>query len=286
MTFRLISILFFLSLGITSAYAGNVWSAVRYPLTGPPQVIGSYAAGCIAGAVALPLVGEGYQVMRVSRNRYYGHPQLTRFVERLGQWTAAQGSRLLIGDLGQPRGGPAPTGHRSHQSGLDVDVWFLQQPAGQTLARAETEQIEMLSMIRATEGTLLPSRWSPGYREALRQAALAPEVERIFVNAIIKQALCDSETDRRWLEKVRPWWGHDAHFHVRLACPPDSGQCKPQKPLPPGDGCDADLRNWVRDIVQAARSPKPYRKPEPPSADRLPATCNAVLYGPTAQHAP
>jgi len=110
----------------------------------------------------LPLVGDGYQVMRPSRNRYYGHPLLIRLVERLGQQAAAQGGRLLIGDLGQPRGGPMPNGHRSHQSGLDVDVWFLQQPRGRTLARAETEQIEMLSMIRATEGTLHGSRWSPG----------------------------------------------------------------------------------------------------------------------------
>jgi penicillin-insensitive murein endopeptidase len=267
---------------MTSAHAGNAWSAVRYPLTGPPQVIGSYAAGCIAGAVALPLVGEGYQVMRVSRNRYYGHPQLVRFVERLGQQAAAQGSRLLIGDLGQPRGGPTPTGHRSHQSGLDVDVWFLQQPRDRVLSRAETEQIDMPSMVRMTEGTL-NSRWSPRYRDALKQAALSPEVERIFVNAIIKQALCYSETDRRWLNKVRPWWGHDAHFHVRLACPPDSAQCRPQKPFPPGDGCGSDVANWVQDIVQAARSPRPYRKSEPPSADRLPAACNGVLENPTAQ---
>ncbi len=266
--------------------AGNGWSTVAYPLAGPPEVIGSYAAGCIAGAVPLPLVGDGYQVMRSSRNRYYGHPLLIRFVERLAQQTATRGGRLLIGDLGQPRGGPMPNGHRSHQSGLDVDVWFLQQPRERTLSRADTEQIEMLSMIRATEGTLNQSRWMPGYRDALKLAAQSPEVDRIFVNAIIKQALCESETDRRWLEKVRPWWGHDAHFHVRLACPPGSDQCKPQKSLPFGDGCDPDLRNWVRDIVQAARSPKPYRKPEPPSADRLPAACDAVLYNPTAWKAP
>ncbi len=282
MTLRFISILFLLSFGMASAHAGNAWSAVRYPLAGPPHVIGSYAAGCIAGAVALPLVGEGYQVMRVSRNRYYGHPQLVRLVERLGRQAAAQGSRLLIGDLGQPRGGPTPTGHRSHQSGLDVDVWFLQQPRDRVLSRAETEQIDMPSMVRMTEGTLNP-RWSPRYRDALKQAALSPEVERIFVNAIIKQALCNSEADRRWLNKVRPWWGHDSHFHVRLACPPDSPQCRSQKPFPPGDGCDADLANWVWDIVQAARSPKPYRKPEPPSADRLPVACNGVLENPTAR---
>ncbi len=265
------------------ARADNGWSTVGYPLAGPPQVIGSHAAGCIAGAVALPQVGDGYQVMRPSRNRYYGHPLLVRFVERLGRQTAARGARLLIGDLGQPRGGPMPNGHRSHQSGLDVDVWFLQQPRDRLLSRPETERIDMPSMIRPAEGALNYSRWSPRYRVALQQAALAPEVERIFVNPIIKQALCDSETDRSWLEKVRPWWGHDAHFHVRLACPPGDGQCKPQKPFPPGHSCDAELANWVREIVQATLSPKPIRKPEPPSADRLPAACDAVLYGPMAR---
>ena len=279
---RLIPLFLLLLANALPVQADNGWSTVAYPLAGSSEVIGSYAAGCIAGAIPLPLVGDGYQVMRPSRNRYYGHPLLIRLVERLGQQAADRGGRLLIGDLGQPRGGPMPNGHRSHQSGLDVDVWFLQQPRERTLSRADTEQIEMPSMIRATEGTINPSRWSPGYRDALKQAAQPPEVERIFVNAIIKQALCESETDRRWLEKVRPWWGHDAHFHVRLACPPGSEQCKPQKPLPWGDGCDADLRNWVRDLVQAARSPKPHRKPEPPSTDRLPAACNAVLYGSTA----
>ena len=271
-----------LLLGSMPAFAGNGWSDIAYPLAGPPQVIGSYAAGCIAGATALPLVGDGYQVMRPSRNRYYGHPALVAFVERLGRQTAARGSRLLIGDLGQPRGGPMPNGHRSHQSGLDVDVWFLQQPRGRLLSRADAERIDMPSMIRPAEGALNDSRWSPRYRDTLKQAALAPDVERIFVNAIIKQALCYSETDRSWLDKVRPWWGHDAHFHVRLACPPGDDQCKPQKPFPPGDGCDADLANWVRDIRQAAIAPKPYRRPEPPSADRLPAACDAVLYNPTA----
>jgi penicillin-insensitive murein endopeptidase len=280
---RCLALLLPLLLGSAPALAGNAWSAVAYPLSGSPQVIGSYAAGCVAGAGALPLVGDGYQAMRPSRNRYYGHPKLIAFVERMGRETAARGGRLLIGDLAQPRGGPMPSGHRSHQSGLDVDIWFLQKPRDQVLSRADTERIEMPSMVRATEGALNASRWSPRYRDALKQAAQSPEVDRIFVNAIIKQALCQSETDRSWLNKVRPWWGHDSHFHVRLVCPRDSALCQPQKPIPPGAGCDADLANWVRDIRQAALSPKPYRRPEPPSADRLPTACNAVLNGPTAR---
>jgi len=44
-------------------------------------------------------------------------------------------------DLGQPRGGPTLSGHRSHQSGLDVDIWFLlsKQAASRTLAYNERE---------------------------------------------------------------------------------------------------------------------------------------------------
>ncbi|MDG4555497.1 MAG: penicillin-insensitive murein endopeptidase [Candidatus Competibacter sp.] len=283
MTVRSAALLIPLLLGWAPAWAGNAWSRISHPLAGPPQAIGAYTAGCIGGAVALPLEGEGYQVMRPSRNRYYGHPVLVQLVERLGRQTAARGGRLLVGDLGQPRGGPMPNGHRSHQSGLDADIWFLQLPRDRLLSRGEVERIEMPSMVRADEGVLNGSRWSPRYRDTLKQAALAPEVERIFVNPIIKQALCASETDRGWLYKLRPWWGHDAHFHVRLACPPGSDQCTPQKPIPLDDGCGADLANWVRDIVQAVLSPRPDRKPRPPSEDRLPATCGFVLENPTAR---
>lgn len=280
--FALLSSLLSLAIALP-AHAGNGWSTVAYPLSGPPQAIGSYAAGCIAGAVTLPLIGDGYQVMRPSRNRYYGHPELTAFVTRLGHHAATRSQRLLIGDLGQPRGGPMPNGHRSHQIGLDVDVWFLEQPAGRVLSQQEIEQIDMPSMVIATEGILNPARWSPRYRDMLKVAAQAPEVDRIFVNPIIKQALCQTETERSWLNKVRPWWGHDAHFHIRLSCPADSPQCKPQKPFPSGDGCDDALARWAWETQQAALSPKSHPKPEPPSADDLPVACSAVLYSPSAQ---
>ena len=99
---RLIPLFLLLLANALPVQADNGWSTVAYPLAGSPEVIGSYAAGCIAGAIPLPLVGDGYQVMRPSRNRYYGHPLLIRLVERLGRQAADRGGRLLIGDLGQP----------------------------------------------------------------------------------------------------------------------------------------------------------------------------------------
>ncbi|MCA9843002.1 MAG: penicillin-insensitive murein endopeptidase, partial [Cyanobacteria bacterium HKST-UBA03] len=63
----------------------------------------------------------------------------------------------------------------------------------------------------------------------------------------------------------------------------DSDQCTPQKPIPLNDGCDTNLASWVQDIVQSILSPRPHRKPRPPSADKLPAACGFVLESTTAQ---
>src|SRR3954471_16148322 len=102
------------------------------------RAIGSHARGCVAGALALPIDGETWQVMRLSRNRNWGHPQLIAFLEQLAKrvpqingWPG-----LLVGDIAQPRGGPMLTGHASHQIGLDADVWLTPMP-DRRLSRAE-----------------------------------------------------------------------------------------------------------------------------------------------------
>src|SRR5262245_22680864 len=40
------------------------------------QTIGFYSKGCLAGGAALPINGKTWQVMRLSRNRNWGHPRL------------------------------------------------------------------------------------------------------------------------------------------------------------------------------------------------------------------
>ena len=113
-------------------------------------------------------------------------------------------------------------------------------------------------------------------------AATEPEVERIFVNAAIKKALCrEAGQDRAWLYKVRPMWGHNYHFHIRLRCPADNPDCKPQDPPGHGDGCGADLDWWFRDAVLNPPPPKEPPKPTRPlkMAD-LPPACRQVLLAP------
>ena len=87
---------------------------------------GGYAKGCPAGGVELPETGPIWQAMRLSRNRNWGHPEVVDFVQKLSQFAATQPGweGLYIGDISQPRGGPMLSGHRSHQIGLDVDIWM------------------------------------------------------------------------------------------------------------------------------------------------------------------
>jgi penicillin-insensitive murein endopeptidase len=253
------------------AEAGNVWSRFTEPSSEKPAAIGSYTAGCLAGAAELPLDGEGYQVMRLSRQRYYGHPLLVDFIRALSrQALESRHAGLLIGDLGQARGGPTPSGHRSHQTGLDVDIWFDLTPPGERLSRRERERRSASSMVSADGMAVNRARWNAGQSQILRLASDSDAVERIFVNAAIKKNLCATQRDRSWLRKIRPWWGHEEHFHVRLHCPPDSPECQPQEPVPAGDGCDAGLDWW---FSAEARQPA---KPSPRIEPILPPACETV----------
>jgi penicillin-insensitive murein endopeptidase len=256
----------------------NPWAGVKTPATlGPAaESIGSYTAGCLSGAVELPPNGAGYQVMRLSRHRYYGHPDLKNFIETLGQSAAAQHlGVLLIGDMSQPRGGPTLTGHRSHQTGLDVDIWFLlsKQAEARTLADNEREKWNAPSVLRDHSDLIDSRQWSKANESILQITAEMPEVERLFVNASIKRELCRTHAGKAWLRKIRPWWKHDDHFHVRLKCPKDSRNCEAQEPLPAGDGCDASLAWWFSEEAKA-----PQKKLPPPGAPVLPARCDQVLY--------
>ena len=253
------------------------------PTRSAPQVIGFYAKGCIAGAEALPINGDTWQVMRLSRNRNWAHPQMVALLERLSaKATKVAGwPGLLIGDMSQPRGGPMLTGHASHQIGLDADIWLTPMPNRQ-LSRNEREEMSAVMMVRKDRLDIDPQTWTPTHLPVIRAAAQEPAVERIFVNAAIKKALCrEAKGDRSWLSKVRPMYGHDYHFHVRIVCPAGSADCTPQAPPGDGDGCGAELNHWFSDAVLHPKPPAVPPKPRPPMtlAD-LPAACRQVLAAP------
>lgn len=252
----------------------NAWAKVPGPAAGPARAIGDTSAGCISGARTLPTEGDGYVVMHLERDRYYGHPSLIESIKALGR-RAAQGLGMMhVGDLGMPRGGPMPFGHRSHQTGLDADVWFDLSPTLHLRANSSRSNVSAYSLLsRASEG-LNYQLWSDSHAQMLKTAASQPSVDRIFVNARIKQELCRTTTgDRSWLRKIRPWYHHEDHFHMRLTCPPDSPSCKRQDPIPMGDGCD-ELDWWFHKTPDTGASAP---KAPPPPKPLMPAECRTVL---------
>jgi penicillin-insensitive murein endopeptidase len=259
--------------------AKELFGRITVPTKGNARVEGFYSNGCLAGAAALPINGPGWQVMRLSRHRNWGHPALIRFVENFAAKARKTGAwnGLLVGDMSQPRGGPMITGHASHQVGLDADIWLTPMPPRE-LTRQEREGMSATMMVAEDRVDVNPEVWTAGHAAVIKTAARDPHVERIFVNAAIKKALCrDTDPDRDWLTKVRPYWGHDYHFHVRLYCPPGNPDCKPQPPPPPGDGCGKDLDWWFTDEVLHPK-PQPPQPPRPPlTMANLPPACRAVL---------
>ncbi len=253
------------------------WADVATPAPGPTQSIGFYTAGCLQGAQALPLEGPGYEAIRVSRNRYWGQPVTIEYIQTLSEKMRAQGqNHLYIGDLGQPRGGPAPSGHASHQVGLDADIWFERQP-GARLAPPQRESPRLRSLVRGDDSGIDDTVFTPQHMSLLRTAAEMPNLDRMFVNKYIKQRICQTATgNRSWLRKLVPWLGHDEHFHVRLFCPPGNPQCQPQARYSDDDGCGEALDLWFRAppvVVPAVPDPRPYRP-------KLPAACQQILNAP------
>ena len=244
--------------------------------------IGFYSRGGLAGAKALPVDGPNWQAMRLSRNRFWGMPVLVDYIEKLANQakTTDGWPGLLVGDMSQPRGGPMASGHASHQVGLDVDIWFLPMP-DRVLTREERETISAISLIKpGTHVEVDKSLWPEGLTRLIRRAASYDEVDRIFVNAGVKKRLCEEAgANRAWLRKVRPWYLHDDHLHVRLSCPPGMAGCKAQDPVPPGDGCGADLAWWLGpEPYKPPPKPKQPVKPPPPlTLASLPPACAEVL---------
>src|ERR1700678_4338691 len=151
-----------------STPAKELFGRETKPVPLAARSIGGYAKGCLAGATALPINGPTWQVMRLSRNRNWGHPHLIAFLERLAQNAKKVGwNGLLVGDLSQPRGGPMLTGHASHQVGLDADIWLTPMP-DRMLSREERELMSATMVVRDDRLDVDPNLWTHAHTEVIR----------------------------------------------------------------------------------------------------------------------
>lgn len=278
---RLIAACCALALAVSPASAETarqLFAKPTSPTASATYSIGAPAKGCLAGAAPLPQTGPTWQAMRLSRNHGWGHPVMIDFIMDLSRVAASQSGwpGLYVGDISQPRGGPV-RGHASHQTGLDADIWYL-RPDRLDLTPSERERISANNVLAGNKRQV-NAEWTPANAVILEAAARDPRVNRIFVTAPVKLQMCADagRRDREWLGKIRPWWGHADHFHVRLNCPRGAAGCMPIDPVPRGDGCEEAIW-WVTDALEPPDPNTPAPKPAPPlMLSDLPSECTQVL---------
>jgi penicillin-insensitive murein endopeptidase len=252
------------------------------PAPGPVRIVGGPGPGCIAGAERLPESGPGFMTVRESRSAFWGHPEVIAALKLLGQRAQAAGLPvLLMNDISGPRGGPLVGGHVSHQLGLDADVYLDVITPRPERAAAVRDAIDPPGLVRPDQRGVDPARWRPQHITLLKLAATLPGVDRVLVNAAIKQQLCREvpANDREWLRRIRPWYQHAAHMHIHFRCPAGQTECGDLPPIPAGDGCDASLQWWFDRLDQP-----PEKKPPStakPSRPMVPAACGPILTAPS-----
>ena len=244
------------------------------PYTGSQaRIYGSTANGCIAGAASLSDKGEDFQQQRWGRNRHYAHPLMLQYLADLRARSAQfDQPPLVIGDLSQPAGGPyAYSNHSSHNTGLDVDLPFIfVQPR---LSEAELNNPRDNYIV---QGQTVRESFTPEIATYIKLAASDPRVDRIFVAPMIKKHMCalyEQDEYNGFLRKLRPWFGHRAHMHVRLNCPSDSPECVLPQPIPEGTGCGYEVDSWF--LPPPPKSQQVAAKPKPKK--ELPAQCPLIL---------
>lgn len=273
---RFLSLVIFLTAPLVPPSIAN--GAAGASASIPTQSIGSYTAGCIRNSTAIPMDGEGFQVIRPGRGRFYANPETIEFIIDLGKRVNEMRGIILIGDVAQQTGGPMLDEHSSHQTGLDADILYWQHPIAlkRQLTNQERENIFPQSVLNAQGTGIDDFKWDVTIGEIVKTAASYVSVDRIFVNPFIKKRLCTTYAGEPWLGKLRPWYGHDGHFHVRLKCPADNASCEPQEPINMfSDGCGAELGEWFTAEGKIKRQKSSGKTVAP----RLPDECVAIING-------
>lgn len=242
------------------------------------RIYGSYNLGCIDGAISMSDQGQTFQFQRWAKDRHYAHPILADYIFDLVKRAEQAGlPPLMFGDMSLPYGGPLGPGssHASHETGLDLDV-----PFDFALPRKSLYDLQHPKDVYIVKGSKIQKNFTPAVVTLIKTAATDPRVDRIFVAPMIKKRMCQlfegkgQPGEDSFLQKLRPWFGHQAHMHVRLKCPTDSPDCITQKPVPEGTGCGAEVDSWFLPPPPQTTQTKPKPKKAKPE---LPQQCQLLF---------
>lgn len=227
--------------------------------TRPLGSIGFYSSGCLDSAHTLSGYETGLLKLFVERDRGYGNRDMVRLLTELGHayyadWLSHSTpeqtfERIQVGDVSAKGGGPL-TRHASHQNGLDVDVVYLRRDHRETSpkrgAGASFDEF-FVKRGRVTPNFDLERNWwmfrwlwNSGQVDRI---FIAPEIKRLFCKNAASLAARDNYERAEVLRVLRPYAGHEDHYHLRLKCPTGNSKCVAQAALPKGSGCsDAEIK--------------------------------------------
>ena len=208
------------------------------------ESIGSYNNGSLKSSVSLSVNELGIQTMRPWAEKFYGHSELRSFIYKIGKDSINRSlGQLMIGDLSYKNGGVLP-GHASHQNGLDVDIWFYRpSDSDSNLPDSMRDPALFPHYLNPRTNQFYPNLWDTRLDEIIKISAQDKRVARIFVNPGVKKRLCSIFPNEDFLKKIRPWFRHHEHFHVRLKCPKNSKNCINQDEIVE-IGCSGDDFEW------------------------------------------
>jgi penicillin-insensitive murein endopeptidase len=197
---------------------------------------------------------------------FYGTSELVGLLEHTAQGIHARwpGSQLSVGELSAPHGGRL-SGHRSHQSGRDVDVAFLMHDADGRAWRMHN------FITFRSNGSAMRVRQKLYFDDAKNWTmvarmlrAPAATVQYMFVAKRIRARLLAEARRQGESEEllriaatvlVQPKRGHKHanHFHVRIYCAQDDRpRCQDSAPYWPWyEGSSARPAFTSRDLEQS-----------------------------------
>ncbi len=192
------------------------------------ESVGTANRGHLVRGVALPQSPELYTIRKPDES--YGSSHSIRLLQgaiaRFRRSHAYTGE-VVIGSISK-RGGGRLSGHKSHQSGRDVDIRLL-------LARGHKRG----TVPESVSDVDWEATWALLY-ELLR----TEEIEYVFLDSrrqkylhrAAKRAGVSSANLEKWIQYprssgtrdgiVRHAKGHTSHFHVRFFCGPDERKCE------------------------------------------------------------
>jgi len=194
----------------------------------PSESVGTPSCGQLFNGRVVP-DHSGYVVR--NRKRSFGSEQTIELLENAFNAVVSRHkgiSKVRVHDLSLEGGGPIDD-HRSHQSGLDVDLTYYQKRCGARgcpLRPVKPGKIDVTPQWTLLEALLLSnnvkvmfvdySLQGPLYAEAKRRGATADQLKRWF------QYPSGKKTDGTVIRHLR---NHVDHIHIRFDCPPSDRSC-------------------------------------------------------------